>query len=535
MPIFDGNLPYTNFHELNNDWIVKTVKEVKDKTEQIDESVAQAEEYAEQAKESAETLKQTFITPEMFGAVGDGITDDTVALQEAINYSLYNKVKLMAGGKKYLISDSVSVEGYRNPDTLTVERGENIDIDLSQADIIYTGSDFAFTIAMINHGYFRFGNIISTLGGGIFINTTDRWHYVAYLEISGGSISANALKDCILVRNRATGWANQNVIKYITFTSGLYAVHMLSESTNKINEWVIDTVSLEGVTNGHYLEAKSDDDVNVFIEAIKFIYNRAIEHINAGKKFLITYGRVKDCYIVGYYGNFANPDTYEFNYDASGTTSYSHIMSNSRISSNRGDLFIYNGKFINNPLMLESACNIDPIAEISNESDSIYKNYFGQISDFETAMPSFKTDIASATYANLNTKWLNGAPLDTQTSKQLLQELTLSNGAQYIRNIASGTFKDWFMRPVVKSERKVLHQSTFNVQMNAHGLLLLTNVSANYYALYLVRFGSNQAPMKILSSLNTDWTITKQDNYTLYFENTTYPTSEQIVSFIQLY
>ena len=27
MPIFDGNLPYTNLHELNNDWIVKTVKE----------------------------------------------------------------------------------------------------------------------------------------------------------------------------------------------------------------------------------------------------------------------------------------------------------------------------------------------------------------------------------------------------------------------------------------------------------------------------------------------------------------------------
>lgn len=54
MPIFDGNLPYTNLHELNNDWIIKTVKEVKDKTENIDESVAEAKEYSENAKSAME-------------------------------------------------------------------------------------------------------------------------------------------------------------------------------------------------------------------------------------------------------------------------------------------------------------------------------------------------------------------------------------------------------------------------------------------------------------------------------------------------
>ena len=42
MPLFN-NFPYTNFHELNQDWLIKTVKEVKDKTEDIDEAVAEAE------------------------------------------------------------------------------------------------------------------------------------------------------------------------------------------------------------------------------------------------------------------------------------------------------------------------------------------------------------------------------------------------------------------------------------------------------------------------------------------------------------
>lgn len=50
MSIFDGNMPYTNLHELNNDWIIKTVKEVKDKAEDIDNSVSQAGAYAEASR-----------------------------------------------------------------------------------------------------------------------------------------------------------------------------------------------------------------------------------------------------------------------------------------------------------------------------------------------------------------------------------------------------------------------------------------------------------------------------------------------------
>ncbi|AFA44804.1 putative structural protein [Klebsiella phage vB_KleM_RaK2] len=41
-----------------------------------------------------------YVTPEMFGAIGDGITDDTNSLQNAINFSK-NKTLIFSNGKKY--------------------------------------------------------------------------------------------------------------------------------------------------------------------------------------------------------------------------------------------------------------------------------------------------------------------------------------------------------------------------------------------------------------------------------------------------
>lgn len=64
MPIFDGNLPYTNLHELNLDWIIKFVKETKDKTEEIDSSVLKAKEYSENAKTSEENAENSVLRAE---------------------------------------------------------------------------------------------------------------------------------------------------------------------------------------------------------------------------------------------------------------------------------------------------------------------------------------------------------------------------------------------------------------------------------------------------------------------------------------
>lgn len=52
MGVFE-NLPYTNFHELNMEWIVKKIKELDGKTEEIDQAVIDAQTAAAEAEAAA--------------------------------------------------------------------------------------------------------------------------------------------------------------------------------------------------------------------------------------------------------------------------------------------------------------------------------------------------------------------------------------------------------------------------------------------------------------------------------------------------
>lgn len=62
---------------------------------------------------------KTFFTPEDFGAFGDGISDDTVALQSAIDFCIKNKVNLKSkGGLTYSITSSLSFTGINEEEDL---------------------------------------------------------------------------------------------------------------------------------------------------------------------------------------------------------------------------------------------------------------------------------------------------------------------------------------------------------------------------------------------------------------------------------
>lgn len=481
--------------------------------------------------------ERPYVTPEMYGAYGDGTHDDSTAIQTAIDASLTNGIRLLAKGKTYLVGTGLRIVGSRNQSTLEVESGADIDIDFSTSTIRYTGTDYAFTLSMIKKGWFRFGSIDAASGGGILMQSDSRFNYISYLTISGGSIAANAAKDCITITNSGTGWINQNRIDGIWFMSGLYAVHMISNSTNKINEWIIENVSLEGVENGHFLEAHSESDIAVYIESIKFLYNRAVEHIGNGKIYLKTYGRVQDILIESYYGSFQLPTAYEFQYDTSGTQTYTHIAQKIIIICAKARCLVANGKFVQNPFMYESACNITNISNISNDNGSEYRNFYGTLSEFKSAIPSLYAGLLSGTLAaNLNTKWLNGSPTDIESNRKLVQSIITQEGTEFRRKINGSTISDWSMVPLVRTLRQVLHQKTISVNYSTWGLLFISTLSTSYTEVYLVRFGTNDAPLKLYSSDPniTQWTITKQSNFTLYFENTYFSTTELFVAFLQL-
>lgn len=78
------------------------------------------------------------VYPHMFGAVGDGVTDDTAALQLAIDYAIVNKKSLkLSSGCTYLISNTLNFEGaYINFDGngSTIKMSDNLPVMTKGAD-----------------------------------------------------------------------------------------------------------------------------------------------------------------------------------------------------------------------------------------------------------------------------------------------------------------------------------------------------------------------------------------------------------------
>lgn len=98
------------------------------------------------ANDVAEIFKE-YITPEMFGAKGDGITDDTTALQNASNYSYSNNIPLYCF-KKYKITDTITFK----KDVLVIGEiqyyGTNIAVIVDGRDNTnYWGAKYSFNVS----------------------------------------------------------------------------------------------------------------------------------------------------------------------------------------------------------------------------------------------------------------------------------------------------------------------------------------------------------------------------------------------------
>lgn len=183
----------------------------------------------------------------------------------------------------------------------------------------------------------------------------------------------------------------------------------------------------------------------------------------------------------------------------------SHIAHNLKINAENSTLKVINGKFVGNYFISESACNNIPISEADSDESTIYGNYYGTVSDFQNVLSTlYPAMVKTGSYANLNNKWLSGNITGTSENRNILQTLTTQEGTEFKRQVKGTTYSDWLVTPVIKAERKVLNGSTFHVDSNAWGLLFITSTGTVLVAIYVVRFGIPNEPLKIYSSYTRD-------------------------------
>lgn len=118
---------------------------------------------------AASILYENYVTPQMFGAVADGSTDDTSAIQTAID-----------SGEPVFFPKGV----YLTASTVHISNKNSWSMFAECAEIKYIGTDYAFNLAQNSHIKLHFGNIVADNGGCVYIGATSYsdWNQYVYLN-----------------------------------------------------------------------------------------------------------------------------------------------------------------------------------------------------------------------------------------------------------------------------------------------------------------------------------------------------------------
>lgn len=199
-----------------------------------------------------------------FGVVGDGITDDTVNLQKAIDYAIANKIKLVSGKLKCLTTDTIYVRGVLHLKGsleifcdhaklgLRIAKDDNTgmipnddrtfvhNINVSVTRKTYTDNENAVGVYVCN-SYFSHFNFqqIKNHKTGIIIDALNNE------GTSYNKFNLNRFDDCydgLVLKGSGGGWVTEN-----TFNGGSFGSHKL----NNLNSTLGTHIKILGSAKSH--------------------------------------------------------------------------------------------------------------------------------------------------------------------------------------------------------------------------------------------------------------------------------------------
>lgn len=216
-------------------------------------------------------LYKNYVTPQMYGAKGNGTTDDTAAIQAAIDSG---KVVYFPKAT-YLIGSTIEITGK-----------SNWAMYANDAIIQYTGPDYAFQLSKVRSADLYFNTITATNGGCISLVSTSGDMWSQYININFSTLSA--VTNCIY-GYATNGYIAATNIRGGRFTSGENGLN-IEVNGGYCNGWKLNDCTLHGVETGAYLNAVSGSIVG--FDMFQFVNH-------AGKTVLKTSGDVQNVLLVG--------------------------------------------------------------------------------------------------------------------------------------------------------------------------------------------------------------------------------------------
>lgn len=214
-----------------------------------------------------------YATPQMYGARADGYTDDTEAIQQAID-----------SGKSVYLSAGV----YKITTPLVITDKHFWNLHGEDATIIYSGTGYALRILNATHCRISIGLITALSGGGVefYSDSINSWNQYVTLAFEG----IRCATDCIHVETADEGWCNENRIHGGRFIAGINGVNIISRSRHTINGWKFYDCGIEGVTTGFVFDATEAEETAICNMVIS-----NCRYAESFEKVLRTAGLVFDC------------------------------------------------------------------------------------------------------------------------------------------------------------------------------------------------------------------------------------------------